>query len=485
MNTKITIDPLTRISGFLEIQVEIDKNKIVDAKAGGMLYRGFEKMLKGREPLDAIYFTERICGICSTAHAYASTVALENALNIKASETEQILRDIIHGTEFLQNHIRHFYLFTIPDYIKLEEVSSIYQCDHTDFRIPEKLTMRIQQNYIESIKYGRMAHEALAIFGGKAPHNHGIFVGGVNSNMYSNINASKIIKLKSLIREIKEFITNKMISDAYVIADYYRDYYSMGTGYGNLMSYGLYDSLTNIKNSKLNYAEPQVYIKDKLYPLDSEKISENIYSAWYESNVAESAMQHVPNYKPLDTNLSKTQGYSFIKAPRYSGYAMEVGPLARMYISGRYKRGISAMDRMLARVLEAKLITEILEEKIQQLEEIVKNKITNSPENYYIQNEAKGKGLIDTVRGALGHWINIKDKNIINYDIITPSTWNLSPVDSKGVHGVLEKSLIGTTINDIKHPVEIGRIVRTFDPCVSCATHVISDKYEPIEIRII
>lgn len=437
MITKITIDPVTRISGFLEIQVEIDNNKVVEAKSGGMLFRGFEKILKDREPLDAIYLTERICGICSTAHAYASTVALEDALNIKASEFEKIVRDIIHGTEFIQNHIRHFYLFTVPDYVKLQEVSSIYKCDHNDFRIPYDITKRIQQNYIESIKYGRMAHEALAVFGGKAPHNHGIFVGGVNTNLYTNISAGKISKIKSILSEIKEFVKNKMFQDGYTIARYYNDYFLKGESYGNMMSYGLYGS---------SYIEPQVYLNGKHYKLNENYISEN---------------------------ASEKQDYSFINAPRYNGYAMEVGPLARMYLCGRYKRGISAMDRMLARILETELIIEILEEKINNLEEIINSKVALETTKYDILENTQGKGLIDTVRGSLGHWLSIKNGKIEDYNIITPSTWNLSPIDSNGIHGAMEMALIGTTIEDLKNPVELGRIIRTFDPCVSCATHVI------------
>ena len=216
MKRTLTIDPVTRISGFLEITTEISNNIITDAKTSGLLFRGFESMLRGKSPFDAIYFTERICGICSTAHAYASTVALEDAINIKPSEIAQTVRDIIHGAEFLQNHIRHFYLFTVPDYVKLPEISSIYEVTHNDFRITDNLSNRIAKNYMESLRFGMMAHEALAVLGGKAPHNHGIFVGGVNNN----INASQLIIIKALLQDIKGFVNNNMIEDANIISEY-------------------------------------------------------------------------------------------------------------------------------------------------------------------------------------------------------------------------------------------------------------------------
>ena len=474
MKSRITIDPITRISGFLEIEVEIDQNKIVDARSSGLLFRGFEKMLKGKEPLDAIYFTERICGICSTAHSYASTVALEDAININSPEEAHITRDIIHAAEFLQNHIRHFYLFTVPDYVKLPEISDLYQSNNVDFRLPDNLSKRIQKNYIESLQYGRMSHEALAVLGGKAPHNHGIFVGGMNGS----VNASQLIKLKALLQDIKQFVINNMIEDANIIADYYKDYFIKGASFGNFMSYGLYNS---IGDKSLTFVEPGVLIDKKLYSFDSSKISESIYSSWYEGNLIENK----PGEKTIDENSAREKAYSWIKAPRYEGYSMEVGPLARMIISGKYNKGIAAMDRVIARVLEIKIVIEIMEEKIEKLEELLRNKALSNAINFEIPRSAKGKGLIDTVRGSLAHFINIEDKKIMNYDIITPSGWNLSPQDSKGVKGVLEKALIGTTIQDTKNPVEIGRIVRTFDPCVSCATHVSSNEFSPLEIRIL
>ncbi len=159
---------------------------------------------------------------------------------------------------------------------------------------------------------------------------------------------------------------------------------------------------------------------------------------------------------------------------------MEVGPLARMLLSGLYNNGISTMDRTIARVLEVMKIIEIMEGLLDRVELLPAKQGV-----YEIPDIAVGEGLIDTTRGALGHWINIEDSKIKNYGIITPTTWNLSPTDSKGITGIVEKALIGTVIQDVREPVEIGRIVRAFDPCVSCATHVLSDKYPSIKMRIV
>jgi len=469
MGNKITINPLTRISGFLEIEAEVEKNVIIDARSSGMLFRGFEKMLQGRPPLDAIYFTQRICGICSTAHSIASAAALEDALNVIPDENDKIIRDFIHGCEFLQNHLRHFYQYTLPDFIKGPDINPVFMPSHGDYRLPEKLNNKIAQHYEESLKYSREAHEMLAILAGKAPHNHGVFVGGVTVNL----DASKFIMVKSILDSIISFIQDIMIEDVYKISEYYQDYFKNGESYGNFMSYGVYDTY---KERDLTYVYPSTLIDGEVNPLNEGVITESIHNSWYVGDKE----TYRPGEGNTEDDVFKNGGYTWIKAPRYGGIPMEVGPLARMWLSGEYTRGISTMDRTIARVLEANKIATIMKRFL----EIIKLQPANQ-RAYEIPEEGYGVGLRGTTRGALGHWISIKDKKIDNYTIITPTTWNLSPTDSNGVKGVVEKALIGTYIDDIEKPVEIGRIVRSFDPCVSCATHIASGNKSSINIRIV
>ncbi|MDP4146155.1 MAG: nickel-dependent hydrogenase large subunit [Bacillota bacterium] len=470
MSTKIVLDPLTRMSGFLEIEIAVDKNKVIDAKSHGLLFRGFEKMLEGRSPLDATYFTERICGICSTAHAIASTTALENALNITPNPNSKIIRDLIHSAEFIQNHIRHFYLFSLPDFFEVPNLTAPKPKETSDYRIPDKFRDRLSENYIKSIEFSRLAHEFLALFGGKAPHNHGIFIGGATANFDS----SKLITAKAILTSIKDFVINSMLEDANILSEYYSDYFLNGIGHKNVMSYGLYDY------KDITYVNPAVSLDGHIFQLNPSNITENIYYAWYDYSSKASFVNNnyentTPLENPAEDNLSKTSGYTWIKAPRYKGYPVEVGPLARMILSGIYTNGISTMDRIIARALETKKIIECME--------LLLDKATpqeSGQGRYEIPKESKGKGLIDTTRGALGHWIKIKNKVIDSYDVITPSAWNLSPKDSRGVRGVMEEALIGTHIENQQNPVEIGRIIRSFDPCISCATHVVDSNHKPI-----
>lgn len=469
MGNLITINPLTRVNGMMEIQVEVEKNIIINAKCGGLLFRGFEKMLRGRPPLDAIYFTERICGICSSAHALASSYALEDILKVKPNENDKMVRDFIHASDIVQNHIRQFYQFTFPDFISGPKIQPLYGVDESNYRLPEALNNSLADHYVESFQYSRLAHEMLAVFGGKAPHNHGIFVGGVTVN----IEASKFIKVKSILTKINEFVTSKMLPDAHIIADYYPEYFENGISYNNMMTYGLFDSY---KEPELFYVSPQIMINGELQDFDSNKITENIHGSWFEAD----QLEQRPTDTTIDENVLKESGYSWIKAPRYDGLPMEVGPLARMWFNGEYRRGFSTMDRILARVLELKKIIDIMEGILKRIQ------MQNTEQGVYqFVGELNGKGLTDTSRGALGHWVAVNNLQIQNYEIVTPSAWNLSSEDSRGIKGVLEKSLIGTVIQNVENPVEIGIIARSFDPCISCATHVTSDKYSPITIRVV
>lgn len=468
MREKIIINPITRISGFLQIEVTIEKNMVVDARNNGFLFRGFEEMLKGRSPFDAIYFTERICGICSTAHGVVSATALEYALKVEPDENGSILRQIMHGCEFLQNHIRHFYQYTVPDYANIG-VNPADEGGKRKYKLPKDINTRLNDHYLESFKYSREAHKMLAILGGKAPHSHGIFVGGVTVNM----DASKIIELKSILFSIKDFIGNKMIEDINIIAKYYPEDFKNGKSYGNFLSYGAFDEPFNEPKA---YVKSGVIINNVREAFDVTNISEDIVYSYY----ADPNMVLTQKDTNWQADINKRDAYSWIKAARYKGLPMEVGPLARLWINGEYTKGISTLDRTMARVIEVNKICDILSNLIDKVK-----LIPAVQKQWEIPDRAEGVGLRDTTRGALAHWVTIEEKKIKNYNIITPSGWNISPEDSKGNKGVVEKALIGTYVEDTKNPYEVGRIVRSFDPCVSCATHIISDRFEDFTMKVV
>jgi len=377
----------------------------------------------------------------------ASTLALEDALGIIPTEQGRYLRDLIHASEFFQNHLRHFYQFTLPDFVKLPDEYPLFKMDHNDYRLPKEINDRMVNDYFESLELSRSAHEMLAILGGKAPHNHGIFIGGITSQ----VNADKIIAIKSILYNIERFIDEKMIPDVYTIGDYYSEYYHMGRGYGNLLSYGCFSDYGDLGTL---YVDPLVYSDNQIAPFYPDLITQENEFAWFTENG--------------EPDINKQHAYSWIKAPRYNDVPYEVGPLARLWLTGEYRNGISVMDRTIARVLEAGKIVKIMKILLDNLIPGI-----SVQQEYTTPETAAGRGLVDTTRGAVGHWIYIENSKIAFYQVITPSAWNLS-TQTEYMKGTAEQALIGTPVCGIDVPVEIGRIIRSFDPCVSCATHVFS-----------
>jgi hydrogenase large subunit len=240
----------------------------------------------------------------------------------------------------------------------------------------------------------------------------------------------------------------------YPVAQYYLDYFKLGVGYGNLLSFGCFN---DYKALGTLYVKPSVYNGRTITSLDSSKITEKIDYSWYTG----SKQEYKPTEEMPKDNMKKDRAYTWVKAARYEGVPYEVGPLVRMFLSGEYTNGISMMDRTIARVLEAKKITDIIGIL---LENIIPN--VDYQQEYSLPQSTQGYGLIDTTRGALGHWLKI-DKGVISfYQIITPTVWNLSAQDML-FKGTIEQALLGTIIQNIENPVELGRIIRSFDPCVS------------------
>lgn len=433
---KIIINPITRISGFLQVNASIENSTVIDASISGNLFRGFEKMVEGKNPEDIMYYTQRICGICSSAHSIASARAVENISKTAISENAGYIRGIIHGFDILQNHLRQFYIFTIPDFIPIQGTDI-----NINSKIPDDKIKSMTKNYYKAVEISMMAHEGLSIFGGKAPHNHGIVFGGVTQN----VSPFDIGKCGDILKVISDFVNKNVQEDLSIIEQYYGIELSRDDGIRNFLSFGLYNEY------------PEVKISDDLYIMDNNR--------------------GIPEYKDMvedDTNFYNPECsiYNFIKAPRMFGEPFECGPLARGVIRGDFSYS-STMCRIKARCYEMILVVKALEYFVKRI-----NTGINRPAGTI--TDGKAAGMTDTMRGALLHYAEISNSKITRYDIITPSMWNLSPEDKNGKIGPLEKSLIGTYVEDENNPQEIMRVVHSYDPCVSCATHVMNIKGEEI-----
>ncbi|SDE94519.1 nickel-dependent hydrogenase large subunit [Sporomusa acidovorans] len=451
-----TVFPVTRVHEPLKVEVEVQNGRIVDAWLGGHLFRGFENMLVGRDPKDAALFTQRICGICSGAHAVAAAMAQQQAFGVAPTPTGQQLTNLIFAADIIQNHLRHFYLLVLYDYVKGPDMPPYLPGMQADFRLPPKLNAELLQHAKEGTVMAMRAHEAMAVFGAKAPHQQTIMPTGVTEQASSE----RLMAYSAILQELAEWVENFFLYDIRVIADYYKDYYSIGGGYGNFMSYGMFPApVTGERAFKAG-----LIMKQGLEALDANLITEEIRYSWY----TDDQESRIPQEGRTIPDRDKAEAYSWVKAPRYHDMPVESGPLARGFINGGYRRGISVMDRLAARAEETLKICRLTQG---WLNEIVPNSPTCQP--FTPLDSGSGVGLTDAMRGALGHWLEYRHNKVTHYQIITPTTWNFSPRDSKGMRGPVEQALIGTPVADGANLVEAGRVIRSFDPCFTCAVHLV------------
>lgn len=519
---KVLIDPLTRIEGHLSIEMDVQDGRVVDAKCRGDMYRGYESILQGRNPVDAQQIVMRICGVCPVSHGQASSRCLDDAFNIKPTKNGRILRNLILGANYLQSHILHFYHLAALDYVDITSILKYKGSDDGLVRIRDWVNNELKvkkgrvdeltsagpflpryegkdfyirdldtnisaiAGYVKALEIREKAHRMVAIFGGRAPHPISMVPGGVTTG----VTGARIKEYRKYLKEVEEFINETYIKHVIAVARAFPEYFKLGK-YDSFLSYGVFDRDEDRKKFML---EQGVFTGGKLETFDSAKIREQVKYARYSSG---SDLHPLKGETVADPE--KNGAYTWVKAPRYADKPMEVGVLARTvvaYHSGNrdvrkeldavlkifnaeVPAALSALGRHAARAIEAKLIAKELHNWLEDLDS--KGKTRNS---YTIPDSGEGEGLIEAPRGALGHWIVVKDHKIANYQAIVPTTWFCSPKDDRGVRGPVETALIGTPISDPKNPIEAARVVRSFDPCLACAIHVVEGDREITRFRV-
>jgi hydrogenase large subunit len=385
---------------------------------------------------------------------------------------------------------------------------------HPAYKLPPEANLMAVAHYLEALKWQKELIKIHTIFGGKNPHPN-YLVGGMASAISiqsdSAINMERLNYVKGLIQDAMAVVENMYIPDLLAVASFYPEWASIGGGLGSYMVYGDVPQNGIGDPSKFRFPRGVVLNKNlgEVHPVDladMSQIKEEIAHSWYDYPSGKDALhpwegETKPNYsgpKPPYKQLDEKGKYSWLKAPRWKGNAVEVGPLARMivgYASGRpdFKEVVdyalttlkvpatalfSTLGRTAARGLETKLAVHWLMEEYDHLianlkagDSAVAETSRWEPSSW--PADCRGFGFTEAPRGALCHWIHIKDTKIANYQIVVPSTWNASPKDGKGQHGAYEAALLDTPMADPKRPVEILRTIHSFDPCLACASHVI------------
>jgi len=534
ISKKIVLDPITRIEGHLRIETELKDGKVADAWSTGSLFRGIEIILKGRNPEDAWLFTQRVCGVCTYVHGAASVRSVEDAVGLTVLPgNARIIRNLLMGAQFLHDHLIHFYhlhaldwvdiksalaadptktsdlaVKISPDapYIDFEAVRNRLETfvksgqlgpfaagywGHPAYKLSSEENLLFVAHYFEALRQQARTARMHAIFGGKNPHVQSLRVGGVTCE--EDINDTRIEEFRTMLEETKDFIDNFYIPDVHVFAEKYPEWWTFG-GSDNFLVYGEFQE--SDKRESLLFPQGVIFNgSDKVEPLDTLQIFEHVTHSWYEGTEAlhPDTGETVPNY----TGLNTSDRYSWLKAPRYLGLPMEVGPLARILVAylaeqtgqtGRNrvsqavdsflkKFGLeigslnSTLGRTAARALETQIIAEAMFEWIDALET---GEGAYAPSNIPMFGE--GMGLNEAPRGALGHWINIENAKIANYQMVVPSTWNFGPRCAENIPGPVEYALVNTPVADAGRPLEILRTIHSFDPCIACAVHVLDRK---------
>lgn len=558
---RVVVDPITRIEGHLRIEAVVKNGIITEAYSSGTMVRGFEKILKGRDPRDAWAFTERVCGVCTTVHALASVRTVENALQLAVPKNAELIRNLMFCTQFIQDHVIHFYHLHALDWVdvvsalsadpgetsriaksisKWPKTSPAYfktvqnrlktfvdsgqlgifangYWGHPQYKLPPEVNLLAVTHYLEALEWQKEIVKIHAIFGGKNPHPN-YLVGGVpcsiNLDEVNAINSERLNHVGKLIKDAIEIVEQVYIPDLLAVAGFYKDWAGYGGGLKNYLAYG--DLPTLGYNQPDAFKFPRGAILDRnlnevheVHGEDSEEIKEYIAHSYYAYSGGDEAGLHPWdgetefNYtgpKPPYDYLDVEGKYSWLKTPRWKDHPMEVGPLARLLVA--YASGVtevkdvihdtlkrlnvpvtalfSTLGRTAARGLETLLVVHWMQGFYNDLVENIKsgdsrtfNDAKWDPDTW--PETAEGVGMSEAPRGALAHWIKIKDKKIENYQLVVPSTWNASPKDHKGQRSAYEESLIGTPVANEKQPVEILRTIHSFDPCIACAVHL----YDP------
>lgn len=559
MSKRVVVDPITRIEGHLRIEVVVDDNNVVqEAYSGSTLWRGIETILRGRDPRDAGFMTQRICGVCTFSHYRAGIVAVENALGITPPLNALLTRTLMSNALFLHDHIVHFYHLHALDWVdivsalsadpKAASQEAFKFCDypfacgedqlklvqdrvrkfvekgnlgpfanayygHPTYHLTPEQNLIALSHYLECLRIQRVAAQAMAIFGGKNPHPQSLTVGGVTCVM-DILSPARLGEYMVKFQEVAEFVNRAYYPDLLMAGGAYAKEPSVlsDVGVANLFTYKEFQYSANeflfdsgiVLNGDLS----------KIHDIDESKITEEATHSWYKNDAPLHPYdgEQEPNYtgfvdgenidgkgEIVTTKVFDTKGkYSWIKAPRYDGMPMQVGPLANIVVN--FAKGnkfvvpvvekflkdtglpleavLSTLGRTATRMIEAKVIADNGLLAFNNLIANIKSGDTQTCAKYFIDKnkEYRGRYMGHVPRGVLSHWCRIKNGVIENWQAVVPSTWNASPKDSKGQMATYEACLVGMKIADLKQPLEIIRKIHSYDPCIACAVHVMDTK---------
>ena len=479
------LGPFNRVEGDLEVHIEADQEQITRAWVNAPLFRGYEQIMHGKDPRDALVYTPRICGICSVSQSVAAARAIAAAQGLDPTHNGEIATNLILAAENLADHLTHFYLFFMPDFAR-----DCYR--QHDWFEPTSARFKAQTGSA----YGPMLQARAAflhltgILAGKWPHSLAIQPGGTTRP----IQPQEQVRLLTTLSAFRHFLQETLFGDdlesigelssadqlfTLVEANPHNDFsrfisiarrlglQDFGRASDNFLSYGAY------AHSATHLFDPGIWVDQDAQPeqpLDASLITEDISHSWMNS---QTEPKH-PYHGSTIPDDNEAGGYSWCKAPRLDQKVMEVGALARQQVNGHplirdlvAQSGGNVVNRVIARLLELALVVPQMQHWVQQM---------HNGEPYChsraVPDETEGAGMVEAARGSLGHWLRVRNGRILNYQIVAPTTWNFSPRDAGEQPGALEQALTGTPLGETAlTDARIQHIIRSFDPCMVCTVH--------------
>jgi hydrogenase large subunit len=524
MAQRIVIDPITRIEGHLKIEVEVEDGVVKDAWSSGTMARGWEVLLRDKDPRDAPYICARVCAVCEGVHTIAGAQALDHAFDIEVPEAGRIMRNLFCSGLYMHDHYIHFYALSALDYLDIMAVAGYSGDDPGLLAVKDKIVGLVQKNdtapftpryapdefsvadpetvttlvshYIKAIELKAKSQKMLNIISGIQPNPATIMVGGCTATP----TREELIEFRALWEEQLNFVNEVYLPDVVAVGTgplLPLATLGVGGGHQNYLCYPMFPQDNPQSRSDYSFGGTNHLVKggtiiggatNPAQAVDYRNITEAVQYSWY--NYPSGITSLHPSEGVTEFNPRKETAYSFVKAPRYNGTPMEVGPLARGLVN-QYPELMAliqaggkpgAVARHLARALESKLVGEAGLAWIDRLIELATAGPIVGMKEKPVPNSARGLGAWDAPRGALAHWVDIKDGRINNYQLVVPSTWNASPRDEKNARGPYEEALIGAPVPDPDNPINIVRIIRSFDPCLACAIHLIDPETNDIKV---
>jgi len=492
--TRRILGPFNRVEGDLEVQVDVTDGRVTQARVNSPMFRGFERMLLGRAPMDALTIVPRICGICSVSQSVAAARALADASGTVMPANGVHAINLMLACENLADHLTHFYVFFMPDFTRAIYANMPWFAE-SQRRFGALIGSTPGNGLHNRAAVAARARwfELMGTLGGKWPHTGSILPGG----SARTIEVTDRVRLLSRLREMRTFLETTLfgapleeiaaLDDAAALAVWRRrgadidmalflniaedaQLSALGQGPGRYLSYGAYADTQNVPALEKGIWDARTAQKQLL---DSTQIAEDTHHAWYRAEI--DTMPLHPSTGLTEPDADKPGAYSWNKAPRLAGQVVETGALARQLVDGQplvralvAQTGGNVQTRVLARLIEIARILPLMEQWLHAL----------APrEPFYVAHTlpdvAQGVGLTEAARGSLGHWVSIDKGRISRYQIIAPTSWNFSPRDAAGTPGALEAALVGAPMDTAngQDSVAVQHIVRSFDPCMVCTVH--------------